>query len=86
MRAESEYLATEWWEDRDVVLRCRSIRMVTTREPQTCYGNGQGEEHELPPGTRALYETCIYDGDWVRAWLCTDCMDRWLDFLEAGGE
>lgn len=78
---DSEYLATPWWEDRDVTIRAHKLRMVTTRAPHSCPGNGESEEHEIPGGTRALYETCIYDGEWVQCWLCTDCMDAWLDHV-----
>ena len=82
MRSDEEYLAEEWWEDRDVDRQMRTVRMVKTRKPHDCAGNGESEEHEIPAGTRALFETCIYDGEWVQSWLCTDCMDQWLDELE----
>jgi len=77
--AEGVYLSTEWWQDRDVDLRHHQLRMVTTRKDHDCPGNGSQEEHTIPAGTRVLYETCIYDGEWVQCWLCTDCMDAWID-------
>ncbi|MBM66085.1 MAG: hypothetical protein CMH55_07620 [Myxococcales bacterium] len=79
--SDEEYLREEWWEDRDVDLRQRTLRMVTTRKPHGCVGNGHGEQHELPSGSRALYESCLYDGEWVQCWLCCRCMDAWLDFI-----
>lgn len=81
-RTDEQYLRETWWQDRDVSVRAHKLRMVTTRSPHSCPSNGPGEAHEIPAGTRALYETGIFDGEWVQCWLCAECMDRWMDFVE----
>lgn len=81
-RTDDDYLRTTWWEDRDVEIRRHRLKMVTTRKPHRCAGNEAGEEHEIPAGARALYESAIMDDEVVSCWLCTDCMDAWLDVIE----
>lgn len=76
---DEDYLRTTWWVDRDVTIRAHTVKMVTTRKPHTCAGNGTDEQHEIPAGSRALYERCLYDEEWGQCWLCTSCMDNWID-------
>lgn len=82
-RDESAYLEYPWFEDRDVDLRCHTVKMATTRKAGTCCGY-DGEVHDIPAGTRVYLEECIMDGEWCRSRLCVPCMDRHLDDEEEG--
>ena len=64
--------------DRDVEIKCREVRMVTTRKPHTCIGFYEGV-HDLPSGSRARFEKALVDGEWGSYYLCVPCMDRYLD-------
>lgn len=78
MRPDTEYIAYDpFGGDRDIDIRCQSVKMVTTRKPQKC--TGIDEMHDIQPGTRARYEKAIVEGKWGAYWMCVDCMDEWLD-------
>lgn len=65
--------------DRDVKIRARTVKIVTTKTTQKCVGNdGARTEHEIPPRTRARVERAIVDGRWGSYYICTDCMVKWL--------
>lgn len=65
--------------ERDVDIRCRSVKIVTTRKPQPCLGwDGKETAHQMEPGTRARYERAIVDGEWGSYYICCACMDTWL--------
>lgn len=68
-------------------LACRTVRMVTTRKEQHCFGNGETTQHTIPPGTRARYEKAFVDRSfWGRYYTCADCMDRFLDEINGTEE
>jgi hypothetical protein len=64
--------------DRDAGVTLRTVKLVTTRKPQTCM-KPEGSVHTIPAGTKARYEQALVDGSyWGRYYTCTECMDRWL--------
>lgn len=64
--------------DRDVDVRARNVKIVTTRKPQICtdaYCKGT----EKPAGTRMRRETAVVDGEWCTSYACLGCIARWFD-------
>lgn len=64
--------------DRDVDIRCRTVKIVTIRKSQVCtdvYCRGT----EKPAGTRMRRETAIVDGEWGTAYSCLECIAKWFD-------
>ena len=73
-----EYVRYDPFEgDRDVDIRARTVKVVTTAKPHQCYGS-DGKMHPIPAGTRARHERAIVDGKWGSYYVCIPCMDRWL--------
>lgn len=70
--------------ERDVDIRCRKVRIVTTRKPHKCYPP-EGKMHPIKSGQRARYETAIVDGEWGSYYTCIACMDLWLVGLNLKG-
>lgn len=65
--------------DRDVKIRARTVKIVTTKTTHKCVGNdGARTEHEIPPRTRARVERAVVDGSWGSYYICADCMVKWL--------
>lgn len=85
-RGPEEYLRYDPFEgDRDVDVRCRTVRLVKTRKPQRCLDPFSHNHHEIPPGTTARYEKALIDGSfWGRYYVCVECMEKWLKFVEGG--
>lgn len=64
-----------------------AVKMVTTRTPHQCSGTAETERHDLPPGTRAIYESSIHvDAGRVSNYLCLPCADTWLDDVHGNEE
>jgi hypothetical protein len=63
--------------ERDVDIKCRTVKLVTTRKPHKCYPP-EGKMHAIKSGQRARYETAIVDGEWGSYYTCLSCMDKWL--------
>lgn len=64
--------------DRDIDVRTRTVKIVTTRKPQICtdaYCRGT----EKPAGTRMRRETAVVDGEWCTSYACLECIARWFD-------
>jgi hypothetical protein len=68
--------------DRDVDIRCRTVRVVKTRSAHLCSGTPETDHHDMAPGTRARYERAIVDGSWGAYYVCLLCMDKWLNEIE----
>lgn len=65
--------------DRDVDIRARTVKIVTTRSPHRCVGpDGAAQAHDMPAGTRARVERAIIDGEWGSYYMCVGCMAEWL--------
>lgn len=65
--------------ERDVDIRARTVKIVTTRKPAQCFGwDGAESMHMMEPGTRARFESAIVDGEWGSYYICCACMDKWL--------
>ena len=82
---ERDYLAFDPCEgDRDVDVRCRTVKMVRARKEHPCFlGAGSyGDGHTIKPGEMHRYETALVDGDyWGKYRVCVACMDKWLSEL-----
>lgn len=65
--------------ERDVDIRCRSVKVVTTRTARQCVGQGgRDNAHQMAPGTRARVERALVDGAWGSYYICAACMEAWL--------
>lgn len=80
MITDLDYLRYDPFEgERDVVIRCRTVRLVFTRKPQACFGlDRSSHNHAIPVGGKARYEKALVDGKWGASYVCCACMDRWL--------
>lgn len=78
--SDEQRLRIDFWDgDRDVDVRQKTIKIVTTRKPQTCTAhNGFKRAEEMPKGTRMMVERAIVDGEWCSAYVCVGCVDAWL--------
>jgi len=77
--ADSVYLSYDPFEgERDVDIKARMVKMVTTRKPQKCADPEYGKGHAIPAGTRTRYEHALVDGEWGSYYVCVPCMDKWL--------
>lgn len=78
-RTDDDYLRYNPFDgDRDVDIRARKVKLVTTRKAQRCYGS-DGKMHDIPAGTRARHESAVVDGEWGSYYVCVACMDKWLE-------
>ena len=76
---DEDYLDFDPFEgDRDVDVRNKVVRIVTTRMPHQCMDPNTGKLHEIPPKTRARHEKAIVDGDWCSYYTCLSCITKWL--------
>lgn len=75
--SDAEYIAFDPFLDcdRDVIITCRTVKILITREPQTCVSLSRGS-HPIPPGTDARREAAQIDGSWGRYYYCIECCDR----------
>lgn len=65
--------------NRDVDIRARTVKIVTTRSPHRCVGqDGAAQSHDMQKGTRARVERAIVDGEWGSYYMCIGCMAEWL--------
>ena len=80
---DDEYIQFDPFEgDRDTDIRCRSVKMVTTRKVHQC--TGIDDMHKIHPGTRARYEKAIFEGSWASWYMCVGCLDEWYKILFEG--
>lgn len=77
---DEDYLRFDPFEgERDVDIRCKSVKLVAVRNPQKCHGlDAESHGHAINPGERARYEKAIVDGKWGSCYVCLGCMDKWL--------
>lgn len=82
---DARYFNRDFFLDRDVEIRVLTKRMVTTRKRQTCALGQLTRRHKyIKPGTRALYERAVVDGEIGACWCCVPCMDAQI--AETDGE
>lgn len=88
MRTDEDYLRYDPFDgDRDVPVRARTRKIVTTRKAQKCHGlDRETHGHAIKAGERARYEQAIVDGTWGRYYVCIGCMDKWLNQVSPGGD
>jgi hypothetical protein len=65
--------------DRDSGIRCKKVKLVKTRKEHDCISFDHKEQHEIAKGEMARVETAIVDGSWGSYYMCTDCIDKWLN-------
>jgi hypothetical protein len=90
VRTDQDYLRFDPFEgDRDVDIKCHTTKMVTVRKPHVCHMSLAPHEkkHNVEVGERARYEHALVEGEWGSFYVCTKCMDKWLDaVLDENGE
>lgn len=70
-------------------IRCRTVRMTTTRKEHRCMcpaGPPYGKEHSIPAGARAVIDRAIVDGEWGSCYTCLPCLASWFWHCEKGDE
>lgn len=63
----------------DTEIKNYKEKLVKCRKPHKCTSC----EKEIPVGNHAIRETGFMDGKPMTNYVCTDCMDEWLDELLA---
>jgi|SRR5579859_800809 len=67
-----------WGADRDVDVRNKTEKVVTTRKPQFCAAHDGYKGAEVPAGTRCMVERAVVEGKWCSSYVCVECIDAWL--------
>ena len=75
---DERYLSLQPFDDRDVEKACMQSKIVKTRKEHTCCGLDT-DQHQIPRGSKALYEKGLIDGEWGSFYLCLECFDRFLE-------
>lgn len=66
--------------DRDVDVRCRTVKIVKIRKPQECHDPmHKGRPFPSLPGTRMRSDRAVVDGEWSAAYTCLECIAQWFD-------
>lgn len=65
--------------DRDIDIRCHTVKIVKVRLRQWCCGLYQRDGHDIEPGTYAYSERAIVEGKWGVSYVCLECLDQYLD-------
>jgi len=80
-RCKQEYIDLDpCANDRDVDIRCRTVKIVKVRKQQICVFNSGS--HVIEKGEIARYDKALVDGHWGAYYCCIPCLDKWLDELE----
>ena len=77
-----DYLSEPWFQGDESEIRCQTIKFIKVRKDHQCFlslGKSGKEPHEVKKGNYAYYEKALVDGEFFSYYLCTDCMDNWLD-------
>lgn len=81
--SEKEYIGTDVFDgaDRDVEVKCRSVKIVTARRAHPCaFSLIPGRRrHDVVPGVKARYEHALVDGVWGSYYICLRCLDEHLE-------
>lgn len=78
---EQDYIGCDPFEgERDVDVRCKTVKLVRVRKPHRCHTLDCGRT--IQPGEVARLEKALIDGTfWGRYYVCLNCMNEWLDEL-----
>jgi hypothetical protein len=73
---ERDYLAYDPFDgDRDVDIRCRTVKLVRARKEYQCYCGAAIKRGEL-----YRYEVALIDREfWGKYRACLPCIDKWLE-------
>lgn len=78
-----EYINCDLFEgERDVDIRCRTVKIVKVRKEQICHisRHDGSEGHPVKKGELARCEKALIDGDfWGSYYCCIPCLDKELD-------
>lgn len=75
-----DYLNENWFEGDESEISCQTIKFVKVRKEHQCWLSlGKNTPHNVKKGDHAYYEKALVDGEFVSYYMCTDCMDNWLD-------
>ena len=76
---EREYIAYDPFDgDRDVDIRCRTVKLAKARKEHSCMGIERGGSHTIFPGELHRHERAIVEGEWRSYSVCVSCIDKWL--------
>jgi len=79
---EEDYLNEDWFFGDEAEISCKTSKMVTVRKEHPCYlSQGYGKTpHNIKIGERAYFEKALIDRDfWGKFYMCTKCMDAYLN-------
>ena len=77
-----DYLNGPWFDGDESEISCKTTKFVKVRKEHLCWisqWRGAAEPHNVKKGTHAYYEKALVDGEFASFYMCTDCMDVWLD-------
>lgn len=81
--SDETYLSINPFEgDMDVDIRMHAVKIVKTRKTHKCIFPENNEAHEIPIGSKAWRESAVIDNKFSSCYVCLDCLDKWIDFLE----
>lgn len=67
-------------DDRETQVHLQKVKLVKTRKKHECYGTGPGKFHDMPVGTMARRDSALIDREhWGSYYICTDCIDTFLE-------
>ena len=76
---ERDYIAYDPFDgDRDVDIRCRTVKLAKARKEHSCIGIERGGSHTIFPGELRRHERAIVEGEWRSYSVCVSCMNKWL--------
>lgn len=83
MHSDKEYINTDPFEERDTVIKCRTVIIRTARKSHTCFGLDGKMDHSIFVGMRYRYEKALIDNEyWGEYKMCLNCMDKFLKEFE----
>lgn len=84
--SDNDYVSYDPFDgDRDVDVRCRSVKIVAVRKEHVCHSSLIDKKpHNVKIGERARVEKALVEGEWGSYYVCIPCMDRWLDEMLGG--
>lgn len=77
---DAEYLSVDLFQGDEADLKCRSVKMVTTRKEHECCAYVTSAPCIIPAGSRARHERARVDASfWGSYYACTMCLDRTIE-------
>lgn len=78
---EEDYLNEPWFEGDESEVTLQTKKFVKVRKEHPCLLATWRHlpQHNVQKGSYAYYEKALVDGEFCSFYMCTDCMDAFLD-------